>query len=125
MIKNRIMMKCAEFSIALILSVLFAVALLYATLEVPVIVHRYLLEFFPDYWEEFLKRIEAIKALRPFGYVSFIATLVLILAGFIIRQMKISTLGSIALYLPTFGYNNGIGANHIPPRRFHMALWQV
>jgi len=99
--ENVMEMKSVEFSIALILSILFTIALLYATLEVPVIVHRYLLEFFPDYWWEFLKRIEA---LRPFGYISFIATLVLILAGFIIRQMKISILGSIALYLPTFGY---------------------
>jgi len=83
------------------LSILFTVALLYATLSVPAVIHQLLLKVFPDYWWPPLGEIEA---LRPFGYISFGVTLVLILAGFITQRLKLSTLGSVALYMPTFGY---------------------
>ena len=83
------------------LSVSFTVALLYATLGVPTVIHQLLLKVFPDYWWPPPGEIEA---LRPFGYVSFGVTLILILAGFVTQRLKLSTLGSIALYLPTFGY---------------------
>lgn len=104
--ENVMEMKSVEFSIALILSILFSVALLYVIIVVSDTIHWFLLKFFPEcfYWWDFKEVSKRVEALRPFGYISFIATLVLILAGFIIRRMKISILGSLAMYLPTFGY---------------------
>ncbi|MEM2111236.1 MAG: hypothetical protein QXX08_05085 [Candidatus Bathyarchaeia archaeon] len=47
---------------------------------------------------------EAIESLRPFGYAAFLATLTLMFVGFAAKKWKLSTLGSISLFLPTFGY---------------------
>lgn len=98
--------KVTEASFAIVLSVVFTVALIYATLEAPRVISRLLLQVFPDYaamgqWEEAWQMAES---LRPFGYVSFVATLILIFAGFAAKRGKLSTLGSISLFLPTFGY---------------------
>lgn len=94
-------MKFTEFFIAVILSILFTIALLYATLSVPAVVHQLLLKVFPDYrWPP----PGEIEALRPYGYLSFVVTLVLTFAGFITQRLRLSTLGSVAFYLPTFGY---------------------
>lgn len=41
--------------------------------------------------------------MKPFGYISFAITLILILAGFATKWLKLATLGSIAIFLPTFG----------------------
>jgi protein-S-isoprenylcysteine O-methyltransferase Ste14 len=94
-------LKFTGFFIAVMLSILFTVALLYATLSVPAVIHQLLLKIFPDYWWPPPGEIEA---LRPFGYLSFVVTLVLMLAGFITQRLRLSTLGSVAFYLPTFGY---------------------
>ncbi|MBS7636815.1 DUF1295 domain-containing protein [Candidatus Bathyarchaeota archaeon] len=94
-------MKSTEFFIAVALSILFTVALLYATLSIPTVIHQLLLRIFPDYW---WPPLEIEEALKPLGYIMFTATLVLILAGFLTQRLKLSTLGSIVSYLPTFGY---------------------
>lgn len=94
-------MKPRAFLIAVTLSILFTVALLYATLGIPMVIHQLLLRIFPDYW---WPPLEIEEALKPFGYISFTVTLVLILAGFLTRRLKLSILGSIVSYLPTFGY---------------------
>ncbi|MEM3640775.1 MAG: DUF1295 domain-containing protein [Candidatus Bathyarchaeia archaeon] len=94
-------MKFKELFIAVILSILFTAALLYATLSIPAVIHQLLLRVFPDYW---WPSSGGIEALRPFGYLSFVVTLFLMFAGFITQRLKLSTLGSVALYLPTFGY---------------------
>jgi protein-S-isoprenylcysteine O-methyltransferase Ste14 len=47
---------------------------------------------------------ETLEALRPIGYVAFMVTLVLIILGFAVRNRWLGTLGSVAFYLPTFGY---------------------
>lgn len=98
--------KVPELFIVVMLSMLFTAALIYATLEVPRVISSLLLNAFPDYaamgqWE---KARWIAETLRPFGYASLAATLILILAGFVAKRGKLVTLGSIALYLPTFGY---------------------
>jgi hypothetical protein len=94
-----------SFFVAAFLSILFAVALLYATLDIPMIINEWMLEAFPDYWMVGSAEVaEALEVLRPIGYVAFIVTLVLIIIGFAVRNRWLGTLGSIAFYLPTFGY---------------------
>lgn len=95
------MKKVPELFIAIVLSLLFTVALIYVTLEAPRVIHEYLLKVFPDYW---WPPSEDIESLRPFGYVSFAAVLSLIFAGFVAKRGRLTALGSIVLYLPTFGY---------------------
>jgi len=93
-----------SFFVAAFLSILFAVALIYATLDVPMIINGWLLGAFPDYWMLGSEAAKTLEALRPIGYVAFIVTLVLIILGFAVKNRWLGTLGSIALYLPTFGY---------------------
>lgn len=91
--------------IAIVLALLFAVALIYITLEIRRVINTFLLNVFPDYGiGEWLEAIVVLESLRPFGYVSFVVTLILIFAGFVVKRTWLTTLGSIALYLPTFGY---------------------
>lgn len=80
---------------------MFTVALLYATLGIPAVINKLLLGIFPDHW---WPPIEIEEGLKPLGYISFIVTLVLIIAGFLAQRLKLSALGSIVFYLPTFGY---------------------
>ncbi len=99
------MSRVSEFFIAITLSMLFTVALSYATLDVPRVISWLLIRVFPDYtigqWD---KAAETVESLRPFGYAAFVATLILMFAGFVAKRGKLSTLGSISLFLPTFGY---------------------
>lgn len=98
--------KVLEPFVAVVFSLLFTTALLYVTLELPRVIHTLLLSVFPDYWmiADWPEAIAKVECLRAFGYVSFVATLVLIFVGLILEKTRLTTLGSIALYLPTFGY---------------------
>lgn len=98
--------KFPEFFIAVALSVLFTVAFMYATAEVPRVVNRLLLKAFPDWGLNWNLEMmgEVIRSLRPVGYVAFAIVLFLMFIGFIIRKGYLSASGSVALYLPTFGY---------------------
>jgi len=87
------------------MSILFTVALLYLTLEIPDIMNAWLLKVFPDYWVGMeAEVIEALEVLRPIGYISFVVTVLLIILGLVLKNRGLSTFGSVALYLPTFGY---------------------
>jgi len=86
------------------LSAIFTIALLYSTLELPYMANKTLMEFFPDYGHHWQEAKEFINLIRPFGYACFISTVALIVLGFILKKAHLSVLGSIALYLPTFGY---------------------
>lgn len=86
------------------LSAIFTIAILYSTLQLPILVNEILREQFVDYglnWQEAEKFIESIK---PIGYLGLIITIILIVLGFTLRKRKCSILGSLALYLPTFSY---------------------
>ncbi len=89
---------------ASVLSALFTAALLYATLVLPYRLHRVLLSWIPDYGLNWVKAEAAIEALRPLGYLCFILFFLLILLGFVLGRFRVSTLGSLGLYLPTFGH---------------------
>ena len=99
------MRKVPQFFIAMVLAILFTVALIYITLEVPRVINAVLLNAFPEYGAgEWSETATMLESLRPFGYISFTVTLILILAGFVTKRSKLATLGSISLFLPTFGY---------------------
>ncbi|MEM2940424.1 MAG: hypothetical protein QW304_02610 [Thermoproteota archaeon] len=91
-------------SYSIILSAVFSLSLLYSTLELPSILNRFMLEFFPDYgfaWEE---AEQFINAVRPLSYFCLAATMTLIMLGFTLNKSKLSFLGSLTLFLPTFSY---------------------
>lgn len=90
--------------VAVILSAIFTISLLYSTLQFPIIVNEFLREQFVDYglnWQEAEKFIDSVK---PIGYLGLIITIALIVVGFALRKRKYSFLGALALYLPTFSY---------------------
>ena len=90
---------------ALALSMLFTMALLYATLSLPAALHTYLIEYFPDYGlAEWVEARRVVEALRPIGYVSLLTVTALVAAGFASKRFKASLLGSLAVDLPTFSY---------------------
>jgi len=94
-----------KFFAAMFLSILFTLALLYLTLEVPNMVNAWLLRVFPDYWIVADESIAAaLEVLRVVGFISFIITVALIMLGFLFNKMWLSRLGLLAFYLPTFGY---------------------
>ncbi|MEM3648959.1 MAG: hypothetical protein QW506_07330, partial [Thermoproteota archaeon] len=90
---------------SIILSAVFTYALLYSTLELPVLLNRLMMEVTPHYgageWKEAEKFVDTI---RPLGYLCLGATVILIILGFTLRKYKLSLLGSISLLLPTFSY---------------------
>ncbi len=89
----------AQIVATVVLSVIFTLALVYAIIEIPNVIDSLLHERFidaPD-WERLID-------LRPVGYISFLVTWFLILVGLATSRLKLSTLGSIFSFLPTFGY---------------------
>jgi protein-S-isoprenylcysteine O-methyltransferase Ste14 len=93
------------FRFALGLSILFAIALTYLTLEISSQINIILREIIPDYSIGDEAAIAQItETLRPIGYVALLLTVALILVGSILRKQKAVLAGSIALYLPVFGH---------------------
>ncbi|MFW9968413.1 MAG: methyltransferase family protein [Candidatus Thorarchaeota archaeon] len=91
--------------LALGLSILFAIALTYLTLEIYYQINIILEEIIPDHGVgEAAAVAEITESLRPIGYVALTLTLALILVGFILKKQKAVLAGSIALYLPVFGH---------------------
>ncbi|MFW9913537.1 MAG: methyltransferase family protein [Candidatus Thorarchaeota archaeon] len=89
---------------ALGLSVLFAIALTYLTLEISSQINIFLRGIIPDHGIGDEAAIAQItETLRPIGYIALTLTVALILVGFILRKQKAVLAGSIALYLPVFG----------------------
>ncbi len=90
--------------VAVSLSILLTVTLFYLTFELPLFLDKLLHHYFPDvFWQSDLRE-QVINALRPYGYLALIVTLVLIIMGFAIENGRLATLGSIVMYLPTFSY---------------------
>jgi len=93
-----------------ILAIVFTVALTFATLEVPMVLNHILVDLFgfpdynpainPDLIEEFMSS----HFIRPMGYASLAILIVLIAIGFVTKRTGLSALGSMALFLPTFGH---------------------
>jgi len=91
-------------ALAIILSILLTIALFYSTFEVPMVLDRALRHYFPDVFWDVKAREEVLAILRPVGYTTFAATIALIALGFAIKKGLLSFAGSLALYIPTFGY---------------------
>jgi len=89
-----------------VLAIVFTVAFTFATLEVPRIVSRALPVFFPDYNPAFEFELveELVARLRPLAYAFIAAMIALAVAGFKTGKARLSSLGSLAMFLPTFGY---------------------
>jgi len=92
--------------LALILSILFSIAFIYLTIEIPIIIHKILVNFFPDIFllSDFSKMYETINHLRPYGYTIFVLVFILVIVGFLIKSKIITLASAIAIYLPIFGY---------------------
>ncbi len=87
-----------------ILSIIFTIAILYSTIELPHILNRALVNFFPDYGLQWNEAEKFINSIRPISYACFVITIILIIVGFIIKKKQLSFLGAFILYLPTFSY---------------------
>lgn len=94
-----------------LLAFIFTVALTFATLEIPRILAILFFEagWIPDvnpFWDP--EAVEAImKTTRPIGYACLAIVVILIIAGFITKHNKLSSLGALFVFLPTFGYFAG------------------
>ena len=93
-------LKTAPLAAALVLSLFFTAAFFFVIAEVD----AFLRGIFPDIFWQFEEREAFLNAIRPWGYASLCAVIVLIIAGFVSKRRKIALLGSISLFLPTFGY---------------------
>ena len=90
--------------LSMVFSAIFTIALLYSTIELPHILNKFLVDIFPDYGIQWNKAEKFINSIRPISYAFFIATISLIIIGFILKKSQLSFLGSFVLYLPTFSY---------------------
>lgn len=89
-----------------VLAVVFAIALTFATLQLPVILGNWLSKYFPDIHPimEPERVAEFMTVARPVGYACLGVIAILIVAGLVTGKRKLSVLGSFAFFLPTFGY---------------------
>lgn len=90
--------------LVIILSIIFTVTLYYLTLEIPHIIDRILRAYFPDVFFNPELREQILNNLRPIGYLSLVITSILIVLGFLFKRGYLSTIGSITMYIPIFGY---------------------
>lgn len=96
--------KDPKLSISAFLAILFTLALTFATLELPRAISHLLSHYFPDFGFELGAVEEFMRTARPIGYMCLIAVIVLMIIGFMTGRGRLSALGSIAFFLPTFGY---------------------
>ena len=88
------------------MAVVFTLALTFVTLEIPYVISNILRAYFPDMsqWAEPERVEEFLRIARPIGYACLAVVLSLIVAGFIKGKKGLSSIGSIAFFIPTFGY---------------------
>ncbi len=88
------------------MSVAFTLALAFATVEIPRLINHtlagYFIDFDPRYQPQLIENFTA--TVRPIGYALLAVIIGLIIVGFITKKRGLSSLGSIFLFLPTFGY---------------------
>jgi len=93
-----------RLALAVALSITLAIALLYSTFEVPRVLDVALRRYFPEVFWDVEAREEVLATLRPVGYAALTATIALMVLGFVVKKGLLSFAGSLALYIPTFGY---------------------
>ncbi len=95
-----------------LLAIVFAIALTYASVELPVIINSFLHNIidFPGYdssHEIHLNKTASFMDsyfIRLIGYVCLAVILVLIIAGFITKKSGLVSAGAILIFLPVFGH---------------------
>ncbi|MFX0198591.1 MAG: methyltransferase family protein [Candidatus Hodarchaeota archaeon] len=94
-----------------LLACVFTVALTFTTIELPRIlaILFYRAGWIPDVNPGIQPDVvEAVmKIARPIGYACLAAVIILIIVGFITKKRKLSSLGVLFFFLPTFGYFAG------------------
>lgn len=99
---NKNIGKASKLGLVL-LAIVFTLALTFATLELPSILNSLLLGYFPDLgwgWTD----SPFMNYARPIGYACLAIVIALIAVGFKTGRSRLSSLGSFACFLPTFGY---------------------
>jgi protein-S-isoprenylcysteine O-methyltransferase Ste14 len=95
------------------LSILFTLALTFATLELPRIANRILAAYFPDIPTDVARGVQQpqigtaetlLNYARPTGYVLLGIVIVLVIVGFVTKRKSLSFLGAFAFFMPVFGY---------------------
>lgn len=96
----------SKLPILILLAVVFTLALAFVTLEIPYLINNVLRAYFPDIteWAEPERVEEFLGIARPIGYACLAVVLSLIVVGFIKGKRGLSSIGSIAFFIPTFGY---------------------
>ena len=89
-----------------VLAVVFTLALAFATEEIPRLLNQALSQHVPDIhglWSP--QAVEPfVDSMRTVGYILLGVVVALIIIGFVSKKRGLSSLGSIFLFLPTFGY---------------------
>lgn len=96
--------KDAKLPILILLAIVFTVALTFATLELPLIIDGILHGYLDGYFYDWEHAREWWGFLRVIGYACIVVVIGLIVVGFKTGRARLSSLGSIAFFLPTFGY---------------------
>lgn len=89
-----------------VLAVVFTLALAFATEEIPRLLNQALSQHVPDIhglWGPHVFE-PFVDSMRTVGYVLLGVVVALIIIGFVSKKRGLSSLGSIFLFLPTFGY---------------------
>ncbi|MDH5704233.1 MAG: DUF1295 domain-containing protein [Aigarchaeota archaeon] len=93
-----------------VLAIVFTVALTFATLEAPTVLNRFFADYLgipdfnPGFQSELIEEFMNSHYIRPIGYVCLAVLIILIVVGFATKRTGMSALGSLGLFLPTFGY---------------------
>lgn len=91
-------------ALAIMMSIIFTIALFFASTIIVFYTNSTLLEIFPDYGiQDYQITLEIKERLMPIGLIMLGITFALIIIGFIFRRGWLSTAGTIAFYLPVFG----------------------
>ncbi len=100
-----------KLAILTLLAFVFTVALTFITIELPKILATLLNRagWIPDVSPVTQPEIveEFMKIARPIGFACLVAVIGLIVVGFVTKRMKLSSLGALIFFLPTFGYFAG------------------
>ena len=102
--KNDIAVRYSKLSILTLLAIVFTVALTFATLEFPLVLNDMLHGLLDKYFYDWEHVLEFFGSLRVIGYACIAAVIGLTIIGFKTGKGRLSSLGSIAFFLPTFGY---------------------
>ncbi len=97
--------KRTKISLA-ILAVIFTIAFAFATLELPRIVNGILMSYFPDLGSSTVdpQIVSMMSYAVPIGYICLGIIIALVVLGLTFGKSRLSSLGALAFFLPTFGY---------------------